>query len=128
MIVTGIIVFMVSISKIVVDHKMDIQVEHHNNLVRFTNVLLKHVKILRENQKDVMANLSHVMAKVSQLTKSHKGTKDKLIVVEYFVNYLHEDLKTLKDSVNHIEAEEERLLSDDKLELDSDNDINYNHT
>ena len=95
--------------------------------MRFTNVLFKHVKILRENQKDVTANLSHVMAKVSQLTKSHKGTKDKLIVVEYFVNYLHEDLKTLKDSVNHIEAEEERLLSDDKLEL-SDNDINYNHT
>jgi len=90
-----------------------IQKEHHNNLVRFVNVL-------KENQNIVYNGINDVMAKVSQLTKNHNDTKDELYVVEYFVNDLHKDLQTLKDSVKHIE--DERLNSDDDIELDVDDD------
>merc|ERR1719376_431502 len=86
-----------------------IQKGHHNNLVRFVNVL-------KENQNIVYNGINDVMAKVSQLTKNHNDTKDELYVVEYFVNDLHKDLQTLKDSVKHIE--DERLHSDDDIELD----------
>jgi len=90
-----------------------IQREHHNNLVRFVNVL-------KENQNIVYNGINDVMTKVSQLTKNHNDTKDELYVVEYFVNDLHKDLQTLKDSVKHIE--DERLHSDDDIELDFDDD------
>jgi len=90
-----------------------IQKEHHNNLVRFVNVL-------KENQNIVYNGINDVMAKVSQLTKNHNDTKDELYVVEYFVNDLHKDLQTLKDSVKHIK--DERLHSDDDIELDVDDD------
>ena len=36
--------------------------------------------------------------------------------MEYFINDLHKDLQTLKDSLKHIE--EERIHSDDDFELD----------
>jgi len=90
-----------------------IQREHHNNLVRFVNVL-------KENQNIVYNGINDVMTKVSQLTRNHNDTKDELYVVEYFVNDLHKDLQTLKDSVKHIE--DEKLHSDDDIELDVDDD------
>ena len=86
-----------------------IQLERHNNLVRYVNVL-------KENQNIVYNGINDVMTKVNQLTKNHNDTKDELFVVEYFVNDLHKDLQTLKDSVKHFE--EERPHSDDDKELD----------
>ena len=53
-----------------------------------------------------------------KLTKNHNKTKNELDVVEYFINDLHKDLQTLKDSLKHIE--EERIHSDDDFELDGD--------
>ena len=86
-----------------------IQLERHNNLVRYVNVL-------KENQNIVYNGINDVMTKVNQLTKNHNDTKDELFVVEYFVNDLHNDLQTLKDSFKHFE--EGRPHSDDDNELD----------
>ena len=70
-----------SLGKILIHYKVDSQIERHNNLVRFVNSLQK-------NQGILYNGINDVMTKVSKLTENHNNTKEELLVVEYFINYL----------------------------------------
>jgi len=98
------------LAKELIDYEVGLQMKHHNN----------RLKCLQNNQNILYNAINDVIAKVSNLTANHNDTKDELYVVEYFINDLHKDLQTLEDSVKHIE--EERLHSDDDIELDGDDD------
>jgi len=98
------------LAKELIDYEVGLQMKHHNN----------RLKCLQNNQNILYNAINDVIAKVSNLTVNHNDTKDELYVVEYSINDLHKDLQTLKDSVNLIE--EERLHSDDDIELDGDDD------
>ena len=88
---------------------------NNNNRVRY---LQNNQNILQQNQDIMFNTINNMIGTVCKLTKNHNETKNELDVVEYFINDLHKDLQTLKDSLKHIE--EERLHSDDDFELDGD--------
>ena len=71
----------VTLGKMLIHYKVDSQIERHNNLVRFVNSLQK-------NQGILYNGINDVMTKVSKLTENHNNTKEELLVVEYFINYL----------------------------------------
>jgi len=108
----------VSLGKMLIHYKVDSQIERHNNLVRFVNSLQK-------NQGILYNGINDVMTKVSKLTENHNNTKEELLVVEYFINELAKDLQTLKDSVKHIEDEDEKHHSDDDDDVLDGDDRNY---